>query len=139
MILYNVNKEKRIVVARFKGMERAVDASLKQALDPFDYGDVMTVLLKFDRAGRYNMTGIAICHEDDTWDEKIGKKIAKNRLLRQYHVLLHEVLLGVKKEIEKDYVYQMNKLNSRINKYIKNSKKFKNDVNKYVKPSVAIE
>ena len=123
MILYNVNEDKREVSARFSGMEDAVEGTLMNTLsDLYEYATVRDVIGKFYNKGRFRMVGLSFCHEDDEWDEKIGKDLAKRRLLRQYHVLLHEILLELKKEFNREHTYRMNKINSKINKYIENSK-----------------
>ncbi len=123
MILYNVNEDKREVSARFSGMEEAVISSLLNTLDDIDdFTNVRRIVNKFYENGRLRMVGLSLCHEDDEWDEKIGKDLAKRRLLRKYHVVLHEILIELKKEVNKEYTYKMNKINSKINKYIENSK-----------------
>lgn len=126
MILYNVNKDKRVISARFSGMEEAVENTLIGTFsDLDDYAIVRDVINKFYENGRLRMIGLSFCHEDDEWNETIGKELAKRRLLRQYYVLLHEILIELKKEFNKEHTYKMNKINSKINKYLENSKKFK--------------
>ena len=81
-IQYYINKEKRTIAARM------VDCQY----------DIIDILYKMgiDRVFRANYRiedflikdtyrGVAKCAPEDTWDEEVGKRIARNRLLKKYH------------------------------------------------------
>lgn len=80
MIKYEVNKDMRTVSAEING---CADDMVRR----------MTKLChsRPERAGvealqiRDNYRVVVKCHPDDTFDEKVGKALAKKRLLNRYH------------------------------------------------------
>ena len=83
MIKYNVDTEARTVTATLEGCHDDVVKTFNRRL-----GD--SVLTKDDniyKAAQIPDTfiGMAKCHPDDTFDEEVGKQLAKERLLDNYH------------------------------------------------------
>ena len=124
MILYHVDKENRVITARFKGGDQTIKDSIHDKywkIEDEDCAGLYGVLIrnKFKEQNRFHLIGKAVCHEDDTWNEEVGKKLAKKRLLRKYNVLCYEFLLMLKKKIDNGYNKTMNMIDAQINKYKK--------------------
>lgn len=112
MIIYNINKAKRTIVAMYEDGGVDVYASLANMLEGFMdmessvglYFRVTDLLDKYVEQGRMEMVGIAKCHEDDVWDEEKGKELAKKRLNRKFEILKNDVLRNVLKRAHNVFV-----------------------------------
>lgn len=102
MVKYSVNEEKRVVTAYFAGGEETIIDSLFDYLEKKDpsRGFAPYYNRAIDKAmsgfnGR--VIGITHCHPDDEWDEKIGKKIARKKLLKSIDKLTKATAKNLKK------------------------------------------
>ena len=99
MILYNVNKEKRVVVARFdtNGMtdHHYWRGNLRRELDRlttnnafYFFNEVENRIIEagLARADK-RFVGVAKCSPEDEWNEEIGKALAKKRLLWKWNLV----------------------------------------------------
>lgn len=111
MIIYNVDKEKRTVVAMYEKGETDVIHSIDRMLDKIGSDDSIVNILvtwyklctKYKNDGKFKLVGIAKCHEDDEWDETKGKEIAKTRLNRKFINLKNEILRICIKALENGF------------------------------------
>ena len=111
MIVYNVDKEKRTVVAMYEKGEADVIDSIDRMLDKIGSGDSIVNIFvtwhklcaKYKNDGKFKLVGIAKCHEDDEWDETKGKEIAKTRLNRKFINLKNEILRICIKALENGF------------------------------------
>ena len=100
MVTYEVNEKKRTVVARYVGGAEEVRESLTNTLIKINELGTISFdisIYKFlaDYEYRFNMIGVAKCHEDDTFDVEKGKQLALKRLNRKFAVLRKDVLRSV--------------------------------------------
>ena len=87
MVKYSVNEEKRVVTAYLAGGKETIEESLFDYLDKRDPNGGFAFFYRraVDKAlSGFNgkVIGITHCHPDDEWDEKVGKKIARKKLLK---------------------------------------------------------
>ena len=96
MIKYFINKENGVVVAKFDDEQ----TDLMQASKAFKTNVFDISLSYFIKNLMTNPSiGKAVCSNEDMFDEEIGKKIARNKLLLQYN-----------NKLEKLYDYILNRL-----------------------------
>ena len=96
MIKYFINKENGVVVAKFDDEQ----TDLMQASRAFRTNVFDISLSYFIKNLMMNPSiGKAVCSNEDMFDEEIGKKIARNKLLLQYN-----------NKLEKLYDYILNRL-----------------------------
>lgn len=105
MIIYNVNKEKGTVVARFKGdfvndasyWEDSLMGMIHNVFSPYFYSTGMMYAIVNNVLDSYaDFVGKAKLHPEDTWDEEKGKRIAKQKLLDKWYKVKNHVLRDVK-------------------------------------------
>ena len=124
MIQYNVNKEKRTIVATFKtnNLHTYLYESLYGMAHNIFKG---TKLLKRFHIFTYRlankcidnhpvMIGIAKCHPDDEWDENKGKILAKNRLLYKWEALKEDFLNKLDEQFYNDFTNVKNRLSDKL-------------------------
>lgn len=119
MIIYEVNKDKQTIVARFEGGKEYWRQSLiKMCFNILYPTDTSTYIIDpvVDSIvdTHTNFVGKAICHKDDEWDEEIGKKIAKDRLLQKWYEVKDRVLLALGETIKENYALALERLNKRL-------------------------
>ena len=95
-IVYYVNKKDGIVTARFKNSF----INLQRLLN--FHSPVSTPYVDFDynRVDLEHYISMAKCMSEDKFDENVGKKIARCRLLRSLYIDLDIVLQEVEKQLE---------------------------------------
>ena len=107
MIKYNVNKEKRTVVAYFDGNYDYWLISLNHFLNKFtaetfvDYNVISSIMESVLRERK--LYGKASCSKDDKWDEEKGKEIAKNKLIKRWNKAKIKALYQLKYYFDKQY------------------------------------
>ena len=90
---YYINKEKRTVVCRLKGKNadytelyalneiKSVTSgnrecyTVEQLIEPWLIHNIFNL-----RLSKEQLVGVAKCHPDDVWDERLGKIVAKRKL-----------------------------------------------------------
>ena len=78
-ITYYINKDKRTIVATLRNCEYDVVKKL-------DRLNILGTFIDLDKCMLHDKyVGKAICHEDDEWNEEIGKQIAKDKVLFKYY------------------------------------------------------
>lgn len=97
MIKYEVNEQNRTVKAVISDCKGDVVNRIKRlskslATDP----EVVKAATISD-----NFSAVAKCHPDDTFDQKVGKGIAKKRLLNKYHAARAKACNRVEKVVDK--------------------------------------
>ena len=113
MIQYNINKEKRTIVATFKTNDLRTylyDSLYGMAHNIFKGTKVLKRLHIFTSRLAYKcinnhpiMIGVAKCHPDDEWNENKGKFLAKTKLLRRWEALKTDFLAKLEKQILEDF------------------------------------
>jgi len=105
MIVYHVNKEKGVIVARFEGDFDYWKKSLEEMCYNIcgGYNDsvhriVWNILIEYP-----NLTGKAKLHPNDTWNESCGKMYAKKALLDKWYRVKNRVLRKLKDRLYMDY------------------------------------
>ena len=105
MIEYFINKENGVVVAKFDDEQ----TDLIQASKAFKSNVFDISLSYFIKNLMMNPSmGKAVCSKEDAFDEEVGKKIARSKLLLQYN-----------KKLEKLYDYILNRLEIKHQKIYK--------------------
>ena len=105
MIEYFINKESRVVVAKFDDEQ----TDLIQASKAFKSNVFDISLSYFIKNIMMNPSmGKAVCSKEDVFDEEVGQKIARSKLLLQYN-----------KKLEKLYDYILNRLEIKQQKIYK--------------------
>lgn len=118
MIIYEINKDKRVVIARFEGGQEEWVASLKcMCLNILSstYTSSRLAWQAVDNVlGSYTkFIGKAVCHEDDEWDEEKGKTLAKERLLQKWYKIKSEVLECLEDYVIQNYEWTLERLQKR--------------------------
>lgn len=109
-VKYYVNEDKRTVVAVIDGCNWDAYNEVEKIVENYgvhvsDYNKVVYMPRTFK--------GIAKCHPEDKWDEEVGKKVARHKLLvayneakfnaiRGYYRNLLSAVYGVKKKYFND-------------------------------------
>ncbi len=78
-IRYQVNPEKRTVACYLTDCEN----DIFYAFNPKENSVIWDLNVDWKIKDRY--VGVAKCSEDDTFDEEFGKKLARNRMLKEYY------------------------------------------------------
>ena len=78
MINYYINKEKGIVVAKFDDEWNDITQAARETMLPA-WNSPLWYCVKslMDNPS----VGMAVCSKEDTFDEEVGKEVAKNKLL----------------------------------------------------------
>ena len=97
-IRYVVNKEKRTCVALLENIEfDAINKINKMCLKDARFTDHANMYAYVCRDSKYVMpnkfVGVAKCSFEDNWDEEVGKRVAREKLLDKYHNELDKQLL----------------------------------------------
>lgn len=88
MINYYINKEKGIVVAKFDDeWDDLTQAARETMLPAWNSHLWYCVKNLMDNQS----VGMAVCSKEDTFDEEVGKEVAKNKLLLQYNKKLEKL------------------------------------------------
>lgn len=88
MINYYINKEKGVVVAKFEDEKTDLVLSARGTMVSAwnsHLWNYINKLMENPSVGR------AVCSKEDTFDEEIGKEVAKNKLLLQYNKKLEKL------------------------------------------------
>lgn len=115
-IRYIVNEKDRVVVALLEHTKR--DAV--QAANSWTGADIWNAPSRIDMHvhcdKKYLMpdkfTGVARCNPDDEWNEEIGKQIARDRVLNNYHKSLNKAV----RRIHKDMIAEFEHFEKRMSK-----------------------
>lgn len=107
MLYYNIDKEKRTVVAYSdKDAYDQIDELLQDVLTRSNLGYLITFdiidKIIFHVYNREPVVGIAKCHPNDIFDEKLGKIVAKNKYKRTISRLKVAALKELKKWIARE-------------------------------------
>ena len=115
-IRYIVNEKDRIVVAVIDGCKNDAVNAANAWTNGYDWNAAQRVNTTVYFNKKYyipdKFTGIARCCEDDEWNEDIGKKIARDRVLDKYHRSLNKAI----RKINKDIQAEANRFNERVQK-----------------------
>lgn len=106
MIIYNVNKEKGVIVARFEGGRDYWEESLQDMVNNITSKSWMSVPYYIVTNAMKNVedfTGRAILNPEDEWDEEYGKNLAKKRLLYKFNCVKINVLSKMKQFVTQEY------------------------------------
>lgn len=114
MINYSVNKEKNTIVAYFEGGKDYWGDCLTEIGDNVAQSSLVDAFPIVDNivSGIKNFYGKAKLHPDDTWDEEVGKRIARERLIKKFNHakdLLLDRILKKSTMYYNDVVYRVNK------------------------------
>lgn len=124
MIVYDIDKEKRIIVARFKddsnegrgywrtSLINMCTNILKPTYTYIPLYDVIDQCIASYTEDAF--VAKAICHEDDEWNEERGKQIAKAKLLKKWNKIKQAVLWKLNNCIVDNYVETMHRLNKKL-------------------------
>lgn len=119
MVTYEVNEKKRTVVARYVGGEVEVHESLINTISKINDCGIINfdinpykLLRKYEY--RFNMIGVAKCHEDDTFDVEKGKQLALNRLNRKFAVLRKDILRDVLARMTRLFNHTVDKIENKL-------------------------
>ena len=116
-IRYIVNEKDRIVVAILNNCKRdAINAANAwTGTNTWDCYNRIDLCVRYDN--KYlipdKFTGIAKCSDEDTWDEAIGKQIARDRVLNKYHKSLNKAVRKINTDITRaasDFNVRVSKL-----------------------------
>lgn len=105
MIVYEVNTDKKTIIARFDGGKDYWRYSLHEMCEKIIGAyevrtwDIINEVV--DR--QVNLVGKAKCHPDDEWNTKKGELIARERLLDKWTHVKRSVLLTLHKRMTKEY------------------------------------
>lgn len=97
MITYYINKEKGIVVAKFDDERADLNQTVEEArLSTWNHYlySCINKLMSNPSVGK------AVCSKEDTFNEEVGKQIAKNKLLLQYNKKLEKLYDYILESIE---------------------------------------
>lgn len=139
MIRYYVNEEKKVVVASFDKDNDQHDS--RETVFEYLFNDIVKIFnnsnkrivinidtLFYRLLNKYNkrmgMSGLARCHEEDEWNEEIGKRIARDRLMRKYNNLKFDIVC----EIERQVKDVLTTITNRTTKVKDKHKKFSKDL-----------
>ena len=139
MIRYYINEEEKVVVASFDkdndshdSRETVLEYLLNDVIKIFGNSNkriIMNVDTLFYRLiNKYNkrmgMSGLARCHDEDKWNEEVGKRIARDRLMRKYNNLKFDIVC----EIERQVKDVLTTITNRTTKVKEKHKKFSKDL-----------
>ena len=139
MIRYYVNEEEKVVVASFDkdndshdSRETVLEYLLNDVIKIFSNSNKRIIVnvdtLFYRLINKYNkrmgMSGLARCHDEDKWNEEIGKRIARDRLMRKYNNLKFDIVC----EIERQVKDVLTTITNRITKVKDKHKKFSNSL-----------
>ena len=139
MIRYYVNEKEKVVVASFDKDNDKHDS--RETVFEYLFNDIIKIFgnsnkriiinidtLFYRLIQKYNkrmgMSGLARCHEDDEWNEEIGKRIARDRLMRKYNNLKFDIVC----EIERQVKDVLTTITNRTTKVKDKHKKFSKDL-----------
>ena len=139
MIRYYVNEEEKVVVASFDknndshdSRETVLEYLLNDVIKIFGNSNKRIIVnvdtLFYHLIHKYNkrmgMSGLARCHDEDKWNEEIGKRIARDRLMRKYNNLKFDIVC----EIERQVKDVLTTITNRTTKVKDKHKKFSRDL-----------
>lgn len=78
-ITYYIDEEKRTIVAKLSNCKFDVINALNRIVNDHDSYSIQKLLLRDKYISK------AVCHEEDTWDEEKGMRIALASVLQKYH------------------------------------------------------
>ena len=122
MVKYGIDKNRHVVIAMYTNGELDVRDSLDHMINKIlDCNsivvidiDIDKILDKYENQGRFTLYGIARCHEEDTWDVEKGKKIARERLNRKFHVLKNDILHELLNRLDNVYKHTAHKIAEKL-------------------------
>lgn len=129
IIRYYVNEDNGIVIAAVDKVDIAAEvfrALIRQGI-AIENEQIWNKLSKIED---YTYKTKAVCSEKDTFDEKVGMEIARNRLLEKYYKVRLEILRVFGDELSRqiDYVEdQMNYSWSSLDRYKEKNQKVIDD------------
>lgn len=92
MINYYINKEKGIVVAKFDDERADLNQTVEEArLSTWNHYLYSCINKLINKLMSNPSVGKAVCSKEDTFDEEVGKEVAKNKLLLQYNKKLEKL------------------------------------------------
>ena len=115
MIKYYVNEKEKVVVASFDknndshdSRETVLEYLLNDVIKIFGNSNKRIIVnvdtLFYHLIHKYNkrmgMSGLARCHNEDKWDEEVGKKIARDRLMRKYNNLKFDIVCEIERQVK---------------------------------------
>ena len=95
-IIYTINREERYVTAKF--LDRHLD--LFKHVNMHSPCSVKYILMNPPKMKLYHYLATAQCAPSDIFDEVIGKKIARRRLLRQFYTDLIDNLRRLIRQVD---------------------------------------
>ena len=139
MIRYYVNEEEKVVVASFDKDNDSHDS--RETVLEYLFNDIAKIFMNSNKRivinidtlfyrliNKYNkrmgMSGLARCHDEDKWNEEIGKRIARDRLMRKYNNLKFDIVC----EIERQVKDVLTTITNRTTKVKDKHKKFSKDL-----------
>lgn len=119
MIIYDVNLNKRTVVARFEGDKNYWAESLHKMCEKIiEYDNIPIYDIVDNTLDKYPvLIGKAICSPNDTWSVSEGKCIAKQRLLDKWHRVKDRVLEDLQEWIDKRYAVVTERIDKRLDRW----------------------
>ena len=117
MIIYNVDRENRIIACWFRGGKAYWAVSLYTMVDKITQDASFTYPYSLvDKAldDIPSFSARAKMHPDDIWDEELGKKIAKERLKDKFNKVKERVLESMLTELSKEFVDVRNRIHHKL-------------------------
>lgn len=111
-IKYNIDAEKGIVAAYFISDFTDIASELSFKIDKFvgrdKHSDTFSICLRDYKVAKkklrgYKFVGVAKCAPEDEFDEEVGKRIARERLLKQYRAYKYDVIKWYREKFTKEY------------------------------------
>lgn len=124
MIVYEVNKEKHCVVARFKEhnwegkwywrncLIKMCDGILNPTYTQAPTYEIIDKIL--DSYVDDSFIAKSVCCKEDEWDEEKGKQVAKAKLLKKWNRAKQAVLWSLSDFIVDNYTDTMRRLNKKL-------------------------
>ena len=115
MIRYYINEEEKVIVASFDknndshdSRETVLEYLLNDVIKIFSNSNKRIIVnadtLFYNLIHKYNkrmgISGLARCHSEDKWNEEIGKRIARDRLMRKYNNLKFDIVCEIERQIK---------------------------------------
>lgn len=122
MIKYYVNKDKGIVKAKFDGGITYWRNCLEKMVQNIIGSDCRYIFINInalDFVNKYLNTlkvydGIAKLNPADTWNEQLGKNIAKRRLNLRFNRVKNRILYGLRSELARVNNIQFARINKKL-------------------------
>jgi len=100
MILYSVNKSRKTITASFEESWFESLCMMCHNINPHDEIDeIAMVVYRVLRGFPVQHATTRLCN-GDTWNEKVGKEMARNKLFDSFNRAKHQVKIAYKKRLE---------------------------------------